>query len=120
MGQTSRRSARDDRVQSRGSDATQQDSVFRRSGCVMERMTVEMEQLLTNILTMDAMPRSANRTSSSATTSSASFNASTVMLMMTVEMAVMNLLLVPWLHAPRTSTSARTNGVFPRSGCVMG
>lgn len=95
MDQTSRRSVRDASVQNRGSDATQQDSVFPRSGFVMEKMTVEIQLLLMNILTMDAMLLFVNRTNSSVTTSSVFFNDSFVMLMMIVVMEVMNHHLVP-------------------------
>lgn len=118
-GRMNRRIAKDVNVQIRGSDATQQVNVFPRSGSVMERMIVEIQLLLMNILTMDAMLLFANRTSSSVTTSNASFNDSTVMLMMTVVMAVMNHLLVPWLLAPRITTSARTNDAFPKNGSAM-
>lgn len=119
MDRMNRRTVRHASVRIRGSDVTPQVSVFLRSGFVMEKMTVVIQLLLMNILTMDAMLRFANRTSFSVTTFSVSFNDSTVMLMMIVVMEVMNHHLVPWLHAPRISTSVRTNDAFPRNGCVM-
>ena len=114
-----RRIARHVSVLIPGSDVTPQVNVFLRSGFVMEKMIVVIQLLPTNILTMDAMQLFANRMSFSVTTSSVSFNDSTVMLMMIVVMEVMNHHPVPWQHVPRISTSVRTNDAFPKSGCVM-